>query len=273
MKHRKFAWVLVLPLMFFASCGGGERYSKTALDKLIQKLSNVETYSIILYDMDVEGTFSNTYKHRYQVLKNVGDTVEQELMPWEKVSERTFLRYRDDMGMTIVSKSDGKLKKEVSPAGYANYVGNKQYGHWVQGSGGSFWEFYGKYAFMSSMFDLATYPIRRSYWNDYRTNYYGRNRAYYGPTVGGRSYYGTSSNYNRKKSFNSTWSKKTNGFKDRVSSRTSRSGSSGSRFSKSTGSSRSSSGSRFGSSSSSRSRSSSRYSGSSSRSRGGGFGK
>ncbi|MCG8474490.1 MAG: hypothetical protein MI784_03295 [Cytophagales bacterium] len=231
-------------MLFFGSSCGGQSLKKTPLDNLIKEMINVPTYSIILYDMDVEGTFFNTYKQKYQIIKTVNGKPEQSITPWYEVSEREFGKYRDAMGMTIVSKTDGKLRREIAPAGYSNYVGNPQYGHWVNRGGSSFWEFYGKFAFMSTMFDLATNPIRRSYYTDYRRNYYGRGRAYYGPVVNGRRYYGTYSRYNQRRASNSTWARRSNGFKNRVNTRTSRS-----------------------------SRSSSRYSGSSSRSRGGGFGK
>ncbi|BDD05416.1 hypothetical protein [Aureibacter tunicatorum] len=238
--HISLAFVLIASLY---SCGGGG-YKKSALDKLIVSLDSVPTYSIILQDMDAEGIFSNTYKQQFKIIKPVNGLPTETTTPFYEVSEREFLKYEDALGMTIVSKTDGKLKKEISPAGYSNYIGNSQYGQWRQGSNGSsFWEFYGRYAFMNSMFNLLAYPARRSYWNDYRNNYYSSGRSYYGPTQNGRTYYGTYGTTNQKS--NSVWSKKQNTFKNRVNSRTSRSSS----------------------------RSSSRYSGSSYRSRGGGFGK
>ena len=69
------------------------------------------------------------------------------------------------MGMEIAAKSaDGEVTKTAAPPGYNNYVGNSQYGQWQQGSNGqSFWAFYGQYALMSSLFNMATFPARRSY--------------------------------------------------------------------------------------------------------------
>ena len=245
--------VLLFFSLVLSSCGSD--YKKTPIDNLIKELNDVPTYSIILYDMDVEGTFFNTYKQQYQILKNVGDSVQSSITPWREVKEADFLKYKEDMGMTIVSKTNGIVKKGVSPAGYANYVGNPKYGNWsTNSSGGSFWEFYGKYAFMSSMFNLMSYPARRSYYNDYRSNYYSRNRPYYGPTTSNnRKYYGTSGVTNSRRSTTSSWGRRTQGFssnnsfQNRVNSRTSRS--------------------------SSNSRSSTRGSSSTYRSRGGGFGK
>lgn len=237
------------------NCGGSSfEYQKSPVDILIRDHAQEQNFSIILYDMDAEGS---TYKHQYQLvtLKNNPDTVLTELTPWHNVSEYFFKQHINDMGMEIVSKVNGKVQKQTAPAGYNNYVGNEKYGRWTQRDGGSFWEFYGKYAMLSSVFNMMAYPVRRSYWNDYRSNYYGTGNAYYGPrNSSGYNMYGTRSSYNQSSNKNSRWNSKSSDFKNKVRSRVSRSSSSSY-------------------SSSKRSRSSSRYSGFSSRSRGGSFGK
>lgn len=230
------------------SCGGGKEWQKNPVDTIIRDLDQIESYSIILYDMDVEGNFSKTYKHKYKIVKIVNDEPQEEITDWMPVPEQVFFNHENDMGMEIVSKSeDGKISKTAAPPGYSNYVGNEKYGHWVSNSsGGSFWEFYGKYAMMSSLFNMAMMPVRMSYWNDFHHNYYG-SRAYYGPSVNGSRMYGTQSAFQRKTRANSTWSRKSksSSMRNSFSSRTSRSSS------------------RWGSSSG----------GFSSRSRSGGFGK
>jgi len=246
---------LSLLLLIASSCGGGkEEFTKNPVDDIVRDMPADRVFSIILYDMNVEGNFFEEYFHKYRIIEEAtpGEP-EERTTEWFQVSERVFNQHVDDMGMELMSRGeDGQLVKTVSPPGYNNYVGNEKYGQWTQRDGGSFWEFYGKYAFMSSMFNMFTYPVRRSYWNDYRGNYYG-SRGYYGPRTNGRSYYGTNSDFNRTSRTNSTWSSNRSNFKNRVNSRTTRSSST--------------------TSSSRTSRSSSRYKGTSSRSRGGGFGK
>ncbi|MEL7004105.1 MAG: hypothetical protein AAFN93_15405 [Bacteroidota bacterium] len=234
------AFIIIATVL--SSCGGKE-FTKQPIDLIIKDMPTDRVFSIILHDMDAEGSFFKTYRHQYKVIqeKEKGKP-EEEITGWYEVSKETFQRYGDDMGMEVASRGeDGKLIKSVSPPGYNNYVGNPRYGQWENRGGTSFWAFYGQYAFMSSMFNMLSYPVRRSYYDDYRSNYYGRGRSYYGPTVGGSPYYGTYSKYNTSSRPNSRWSQNTNSFRNRVNSRTSRSGS--------------------------------RYSSSSSRSRGGGFGK
>ncbi|PLX21648.1 MAG: hypothetical protein C0599_07630 [Salinivirgaceae bacterium] len=250
MKLFKFFSIVGLTFLFI-SCGGPSiRFEKTPLDKVIQDLSAEQNFSIILYDMDYdEGT--NKYKHMYQTLVPKDDTVLVNTTPWYDVPDVFFEKNVDNMGMEIASKVNGKLNKKASPPGYNHYVGNDRYGRWTQRNGSSFWEFYGQYAFMSSMFGLGHNPIRRSYYDDYRTNYYG-SRAYYGPSNNGRNYYGTRSNYNTSRS-STNWTKKPSTFKDKVRSKVKQSASVTRK-------------SRI-------SRSSSRSSSSSFRSRGGGFGK
>ena len=163
------------------------------------------------------------------------DDPEEEITGWYEVSKEYFMLNIDNMGMEIASKKDDKVTKTVSPPGYGSYVGNPRYGHWVQRNGQSFWAFYGQFAFMSSMFNLMTYPVRQSYWNDYHTNYYGTGRTYYGPRgTDGRYMYGTGSAYTSGRT-NSRWNANTanNSLKQRVRSSTPRSSRSGSRYSSS----------------------------------------
>ncbi len=247
----------LLTIWLLAACSGNHRpeFVKNPIDDLAKKYSNESDFSIILYDMDFdEGR--EAYKHQYQVViaKSNPDTVEVATTDWLEVSDEYFNEQIDNMGMELISKQDGVMKKSVSPAGYSNYVGNEKYGRWVERDGGSFWEFYGKYAMFSSIFHMVASPVRYSYWNDYHTNYRSYGRPYYGPPMGSGRMYGTNSRYNQAARANSSWNNKPNSFKSRVQNRVRRSSSR--------------------TSSSRTSRRSNRYSSrSSSRSRSGGFGK
>ncbi len=244
MNYKSFL-LIILFVPLINSCGN-KNFEKNPVDNLIRDMNDVPIYSIILNDMEEAGTFFKEYRHQYRIIKQ--DTKDSEpaetLTDWYAVGEDFFNQNINNMGMEVAAKTeDGKITKTAAPPGYNNYVGNPKYGQW-QGSGGnSFWAFYGQYAFMSSMFNLLTYPARRSYYDDYRGSYYGTGRPYYGPAVNGRRAYGTNSTYTTQTKPNTRWSRST-------SSRSFRSGSSQPT---------SRSGSRFGSSSS--------------RSRGGGFGK
>ena len=234
-----------------------ENWQKTPVDQLITKLNAEPNYSIILMDMDSK---DNKYYHMYNVIVEKPDTVLSSTTDWEVVPDTYFAANVDNLGMEIVSKKDGKLSKTASPAGYNHYIGNEKYGQWRQRDGHSFWEFYGQYAFMSSMFNLMTYPARRSYWNDYsRGGYYG-SRPYYGPS--GSAMYGTKTYTTSGTGKSSTWANKPSSFKQNVRSQVQRSSTAKSSRSYSSSSSYSQ-----------KKRSSNRYSSSSSRSRSGGFGK
>lgn len=255
----KIIIVIILGFVVLRSCNTcsnnkssnttSQTWQKSPVDKLITKYKNENNFAIILEDMDSR---SNKYFHMYNVVIEKPDTVLAYVTGWEEVSDIYFSQNVDNMGMEIASKKDGKLSKTASPAGYNHYVGNEKYGRWEENNGSSFWSFYGRYAFMSSMFNMMAYPARRSYWNDYnRGGYYG-NRSYHGPA--GQNYYGTK-NYTSTSGKKTTWGSKSSSFKQNVRSEVSRSAkASKSGFSKT-------------------SRSSNRYSSSSSRSRSGGFGK
>ncbi|NOQ28054.1 MAG: hypothetical protein GQ564_22050 [Bacteroidales bacterium] len=275
MQDGKTILIVIVAFMFlyisFKGCDDDEKkyqqsntqqqkaqYEKSPVDVLIRNLSNEQNFSIILFDMDYsEGT--DDYTHQYNVLVEREDSVYVQKTDWITVSNIFFDSNIDNMGMELASKKDGVVNKAASPAGYTNYVGNDKYGQWKERDGNRFWEYYGKYAFMSSMFRMTMFPVRYSYWNNYHSNYYGHGRSYYGPSANGRNMYGTNSSYTQANN-SSKWNGKSNNFKSSVRSNVSRSATaSKSRASRSNAA--------------KRNRSSSRYSSSSTRSRGGSYGK
>ncbi len=253
-KHLLASFLVIFSATFLTSCGSSEKVVKDPIDNYTLELEKYKTYSVILHDMDLEeNTFSSDiYKHQYKFILPATDTtggkiVRDSLSSWQNVSEQTFDKNLDNMGMELLSKNDeGKISKIPSPPGYTNYVGNQNYGSWQSGSNGnSFWAFYGQYAFMSSMLGMMnSRPIYRNSYNDYNRNYRG-SRPYYGTTTTGQRAYGSGSATSQAMNSKSR-------FKSNVASKISRSG---------TGSSTRSSGSSARSSrstgSSSRSRSSS----------------
>ena len=232
------------------ACGSSKEYVKSPVDDLIKKMDNKKDFTIILYDMDSEGSWSPTYKHKYKVITNkqVNDSTfepQEEITDWQEVDENFFDVHVNDMGMEIAAKTDGKVTKQTAPPGYSNYVGNDKYGQWRQdNNGNSFWEFYGRYAFMSNMIGLFAGPVYRTGYNDYHRNYRG-SRPYYGTST---AKYGTFSAASKKA--NPSFHQKVasnSSFKSKVNKSVSRSASakatrSGSRFSSSSSRSRSSSG-------------------------------
>ena len=209
---------------------------KSPVDDLVKGMTNEPTFSIILYDMNTEGSIFKEFYHQYRIIKeDENQEMNEEITDWYPVGEDFFKANIDNMGMEIASKGeDGKVTKGVGPPGYGAYVGNEKYGRWEQRNGESFWSFYGKFALMNSMFNMMAYPARRSYYNDYRGGYYGTGRSYYGPTGSdGKSAYGTNSKYNTTANKSSKWSSNSanNSFKQGVRSSTSQSSKSGSRYS------------------------------------------
>jgi hypothetical protein len=232
--------------MVFTACSNVKEFEKSPVDDLIRDMDKEQNFTILLYDMDSEGSWSPTYKHKYKVITEGADSVPKErITDWYEVDELFFDMHANDMGMEIAAKVDGKVTKETSPPGYSRYVGNSQYGHWnTNSSGDSFWEFYGKYAMISSMVGLMTGPIYRTGYYDYHSNYRGV-RPYYGS---GSQTYGTFSDasrqsnpdFHKRLSSNSTFKDRVNGSVSRSSAaRTTRSGS---RYSSGSSRSRSSSG-------------------------------
>jgi predicted small lipoprotein YifL len=233
MKNYSIYLFALMMTFMLASCGG-EGYIKYPVDEIVKQTPKDKLpLSVILYDMDVKGS---RRMNKYKVITNVDDSTKKKetITPWKRVSKQDFAKNYNNMGMELASKRIDSTGKEIvskvpAPPGYSNYVGNKQYGQWRTNSNGeSFWSFYGKYMFLSSMFNMATYPVRRSYYSNYRRNYYGR-RPYYGGT-GSRRMYGTGSRYSRGVSSRSYYSsgrynRTRSSYSKYRSSRSSRSGS------------------------------------------------
>lgn len=214
-------------LVVFVQVSCEEGFEKSPLDVLIRDMSEVPAYSIILHDMNVEGAVFEDYYHQYEIIKvNQQGQPEKSLTEWIEVPEALFSEHVEHMGMEIVSKSEaGGVSKTAAPPGYNNFVGNERYGQWVSGNGGSFWQFYGQYMFLNSLFNLATFPVQRSYYDTYRRDYRDR-KPYFGPAyAGGSRTFGTGSAYTRRASMGSTWNTKSSSFKDKVRNSVSRSGS------------------------------------------------
>ncbi len=238
--------MLVLAISFLSACISGGGYTEEGLDTVIKNYREEPNFTVLLYDQNYEGS---KYLHQYQVILPVGDTVESKVTGFYPVSDRFFNANVDHLGMELANKKDGVVNKTVAPAGYSQYVGNPKYGQWSERNGSSFWEFYGKFAFMNSMFHMFASPARYGYWEDYRRNYAPRGRTYRGPN----NTYGTQTYMNSRTGKSTSWSQKPTSFRNDVRSRVQRSSTA---------------------SKSRVSRSSNRYSSSSSsRSRSGGFGK
>lgn len=251
---KKLVLIAVPVLSIFASCGGSSRSSETftkkPIDDFVKEYYKEDNYSIVLHDMNVDDSgWSNKYFHKYLIIREKDslmpaiDTVaaadsnyvpseEAELVntkvpfdsitDWMQVPEKYFKSNENNMGMALVTKDENGLNKVPSPPGYDNYVGNRRYGHW----NGGFWQFYGQYMFMSSMFGMMSRPVYYNDYGRYRSSYYGRQPYYGRKTSSGNYSYGTNSSYNKSKnpSFFSRRSRTTGWSRSSSSSKTSGTG-------------------------------------------------
>lgn len=208
---------LVISCLFFA-CSSPARYIDIPSNKFIRQLSSNETYTIVLHDMDVEGS---KFKHQYQVIHQNDSIIKDSVTAWHEVSESYFFKNEDNLGMALVTKQeDGTLNKIPAPAGFDNYVGNEKYGEWKQESNGSsFWSFYGRYMFISHLFGYNRYPVFYNSHRGYMGSYRGR-QPYYGSSTSSRSY-GTKSSmmqsknpsFFSRKASNTGWAKSSSSYR------------------------------------------------------------
>ncbi|SMC68977.1 hypothetical protein SAMN02746065_10756 [Desulfocicer vacuolatum DSM 3385] len=184
LKIIDFSVKLSLVMLFcilFAGCGGGT--GEIPLETLKKTLRDQPTFSVLLDDMKEEGTFVKNYFHRYLVVLPDESSKTQ----WFQVPKEYYNKNIDFLGMTLLTKKEGAYDDAVSPPGYG-FVGDENYGRWRDdGNGGSFWEFYGKYALISSLFGGWYSPIHR---HDYRS--YQSYRSKRKPFFGSSKQYGSS---------------------------------------------------------------------------------
>lgn len=192
--------IFCISLLLLGACGSSTQYAgPTPVDLLIRDNMEQPSFSIVLYDMQLDEN-QNQYQHKYRVKLDIEDSTKPaKVTEWKDVDEAFFAENLDNMGLELASKStDGTIHKIPAPPGFNEAVGNPKYGQWrSDNNGNSFWAFYGQYAFMSAMFNMATRPVYRSTYRDYsnhRSNPSTRNRAYYGTST---SKFGTSSSRTR----------------------------------------------------------------------------
>jgi len=116
----------------------------------------------------------------------------------EELDADEYQKLEKALGMSVYSKAKGKYKEDANddphPAGYDQLRPGVN-GEWKKREDGtSFWEFYGKYMFMRSLFWPHSYygygysPMYGS-WHHYHYNYRRPGGSYYG-----RTYYGNYGN-------------------------------------------------------------------------------
>ncbi len=155
---------------------------------LAKELDQHDEYSVVLTDMETRGNFVKSYFHRYDLIEGDREAGSDELTfvtkqsDWFEVDKRFYERYQPSLGMVVLSKSGDKpATQDQYPPGY-QYVGNQQYGRWRNdANGGSFWEFYGKYALFSNLLGMGNRRLYQGDFDAYRTNR-SRGRPYYGPS-------------------------------------------------------------------------------------------
>jgi len=163
--------------LFFSGCGG----FSNPVEKLQKELAQEKEYAIILNDMRVEGNFVSSYYHQYRIDK--GEI--KKIRPFVEVSESYYKKNQPFLGMVLAAKTpDGEKTTTPFPNGY-QYVGNPQYGQFRQNdSGGSMWEFYGKYMLMSQVMNWAGFGMSRNHYGSYNNSrmsgqpYFGANKQY-----------------------------------------------------------------------------------------------
>jgi len=225
---------LFVATMMMSSCGGSEEPTVSPLDGVIKEIPADRPFMVVLNDVESSGIFFKEYFHQYKIIEEkTKDKPEARITAWQRVSEAEYNEHKEHMGMELAHRGeDGKLVKEVSPPGYNLYIGNPKFGQWKEVEGTNRWTFFEQYLFMSTMFNLINYPVTRAFYSDYRTNYYGTGRVFYGTSWNGGRYYGTGTtfgnNYSGRSgsgysSRSSSGSTSGSSFDDRVGSRTTRS--------------------------------------------------
>lgn len=129
---KKFIYTVLLTALFTA-CGSEKKAKFVSIEPsetILKKMPNTN-FSIVLDDMKIEEEADLTvYKHKYNVLKMVGDSLHQEKKSWQDVNKSFFLKHKNDLGMEILSKHNGKVSRVAQPVGFGWAIGNEKHGEW-----------------------------------------------------------------------------------------------------------------------------------------------
>ncbi|MEA2059898.1 MAG: hypothetical protein U9P10_05145 [Thermodesulfobacteriota bacterium] len=207
--------VLMVSMCMFSGCSGGSIVDDP-LTRIRDSLKGESVYSVVLDDMKQEGVFFKDYYHKYLIVH----PDKSRRTEWIKVNENFYKLNQDFLGMALLTKKEGEIETTPSPPGY-DLVGDPKYGQWQKdSSGSSFWEFYGKYALISTLFGGWYRPV---YQNDYRG--YQQSRSSNRPFFGRQKEFGSSGKIvksNRPDFFSRRMTRKSS-FSDKLQSRIGRS--------------------------------------------------
>lgn len=183
-------------------------------ESLLSRISQLYiSWDKILVDMEIVEGYEVKFYHSYKLLKvTITDMAAKSSKHTTEtlrvaVTKTDYEKNKNKLGMTLESKPVGKFDNEVEktaqPPGYAYMAspsaGSNQFGRWQQSSSGSFWVWYGQYAFMRSLFGGDSgYRVYDRSWNDYDRSRRG-GRSYYGSTGSGRNMYGSKGVYTQKR--------------------------------------------------------------------------
>lgn len=180
--------VMLILLPFITGCGSTPETDP--LTEIKKSLAKEATYSIVLEDMKEEGSFVKSHFHKYLVVLPEDSWTTD----WKPVPETYYDKCRDLMGMTLLNKKEGVYDNMAAPPGYA-FVGDPNYGQWRQDDNGdSFWEFYGKFAFFSTLFGGWYHPVYRMDFDNYH-KYRKAKKVYFGS----KNQYGSSGHIVKQK--------------------------------------------------------------------------
>lgn len=195
--HKNWLHIIFISVILFG-CGGKE-WKENPVDQILKKNKDAHTLTVLLNDMNVK---NKDYFHKYKIITvaKEGAKPESKVTDWKQVSEPTFIRHENNLGMEILTKDEnGKVNKIPSPPGYTNYVGNKKYGEWRGQGDDRRWHFFSQYLFMSSMLHFVYGPVYYRGYSRYNSHYRNR-RPYYGMHSRSSRYnqYGTKSSKLKK---------------------------------------------------------------------------
>lgn len=208
-KHLIYTTIISI---LFISCSSSDKEVKTITiepSQAILKSIASNDFSIVLDDMKIDETENLiVHKHKYKVLELKNDSLHSTDKDWSVVNQSFFLNHKNDLGMEILSRHNGKVSTLAQPVGYGWAIGNSAHGEWEETSTDSTstkshgTSSHGRWrTHSSSPFFWLWLGSRRSFfrndYNNYRT-YNTTGRSYYGQNSNNTYTHGTRSSYQKQ---------------------------------------------------------------------------
>lgn len=139
---------------------------------IVKEFDANDEFTLILRDMDYK---TSQHYHKYEYVTDTTGVIVNSETGWYEVTPTFFKQHANHLGLQMVHKNGGTKSFGAAPPGFSQFVGNENYGRWVDNYGAEEWKYNAEYDNLNAVLtDGFSTPVRTVYdnWrNPTSTNY------------------------------------------------------------------------------------------------------